>query len=86
MLQINSINEYTIDYKCSCGASGECMFKPPKGNAIIMVVIRCPMCEATERLKIMKYDTEESKKQLTIESDLYWAVVIDNKIKDDYNV
>jgi len=86
MLKINNIKEYTIDYTCTCGVNGECMFKPPKGNAIIVVSIKCPMCGETERLKIMKYDSEESRKQLSDEADLYWAVVIDNKVKDNYNV
>ena len=62
------------------------MFKPPKGDVIILIDIKCPMCGITERVKIKKYNIEESKNKLDVDFDLHWAVIIDNKLKDNVDV
>lgn len=84
MITINEIHHHTLDYECSCGTLGECMFKPPDGNTIMLIEVKCPMCEASERVEIMKYDSEKGKKELlSKEAQLDWVIVIDNKIKEN---
>jgi len=81
MLKILDIKKHTIKYECSCGVFGECMFKAPDENTTLIIELRCPVCEATERLKILKYDSEESKLDLLKDnSNLHWATIVDNKI------
>lgn len=84
MITINKVNKYTLEYKCSCGIVGECMFKPPEGNAVMLLEIKCPMCETSEHLKIMKYDSEKSKELLNDKDvELHWTIIMDNKIKSE---
>ncbi len=84
MITVDKINKHTLEYKCSCGITGECMFKPPEGNVIMLLEVKCPMCGSLEHLKLMKYDSEKSKKLLNNnDSELHWTIVMDNKIKEE---
>lgn len=84
MITIKEIHHHTLDYECSCGVLGECMFKPPDGNSLMLIEVRCPMCGASERVKVMKYDSAEGKKELmTDDAQLDWVIVLDNKIKEE---
>lgn len=83
MIQINSSSNNSIKYSCDCGIVGECILKPQHGNLTIVVDIRCPHCGDTERVKILQYDSEESRKKLKNEfADLSWAIILDNRIGD----
>ena len=84
MLHIKDIKELTLSYECDCGVIGKCMFKSPKEDSVLILDLQCPMCNDTERLKILKYSDEETKKKL--ESDnakMHWALVVDNIIEED---
>lgn len=87
MLKIINIKNHTINYECSCGVIGECMFKSPNENTVLIVELVCPVCESAERLKFLKYDSEQSRIDLIKDNiDLHWATVVDNKIiKDKQN-
>lgn len=84
MITIQNIKNHTLDYSCSCGAEGVCMFKPPPGNSLMLLEIRCPMCGTLERTKVMKYDSEDTREQLLEEQDaeLHWVIVMDNRLKE----
>lgn len=84
MITIKKASKHTLDYTCSCGVIGQCMFKPIKGSGIMVVEVECPMCKASEQLQIMKYATDEERKKLSAEdAELHWAIVMDNRIKED---
>lgn len=84
LITVEDVKHHTLDYKCTCGVEGECMFKPPDGNSLMLLVVKCPMCGESERIKVMKYDSEESRQQLTEEdAELSWVIVMDNRIKEE---
>jgi hypothetical protein len=80
MISISKIDKYIIHYNCSCGVIGECMFKPPEKSSIILIDIECPMCGSEDRVKLMKYVSDDDKKLSEDSFDFYWAAVIDNKV------
>lgn len=84
MITVEKVDHHTLDYTCSCGVNGECMFKPPEGNSLMLIEIRCPMCGATETVKIMKYDSEDSREELSIDdAELHWTIIMDNRVKEE---
>jgi len=85
MITINNIKRTTLNYKCECGAVGQCMFKAPEGDLALIIDLQCPMCDDVERIKIIKYSTEEKKLQLlTDDTELHWAIVVDNIVEGQY--
>ena len=84
MIKATTTSKNIIEYTCDCGAVGECMFKSPNESTVIILDLKCPMCEYVERLKLIKYNSEENKTELLKEdADLYWAIVVDNRLKGD---
>lgn len=82
MIKVLNIKTYTIDYECDCGVIGECMFKPPKEEGVLVIDIQCPMCEECSTIEILKYKNEEDKERILNDGNrLHWSVVVDNKIK-----
>ena len=87
MIEITNTKKNIIEYKCSCGVFGECMFKSPNENAVLIMDLKCPMCSYTDRIKLIKYDSEEGKnKLLENDTELHWAIVVDNMIKKEIYV
>lgn len=86
MITINNIERTTLKYHCDCGVSGQCMFKAPDGEIAIVIDVQCPMCKDTERVKILRYTSEdERQKLLNDNADLHWAIVVDNSIREECN-
>jgi len=83
MITINNIERTTLKYHCECGASGQCMFKAPDGDLALIIDLQCPMCDTLERVKILRYTSEEKREQLLEDDvDLHWAIVVDNIIEE----
>lgn len=84
MIEVITTKRNIVKYKCSCGVQGECMFKSPDKSTAMILDLKCPMCDTTKRLKLIKYNSEEVKKKLLEEdSELSWAIVVDNIVKGD---
>jgi hypothetical protein len=83
MIRVSKVDKYIIHYDCDCGVVGECMFKPPAKSSIILIDIECPMCNSTDRVKLIKRSTEHGEENSEDSLDLYWATVIDNKVLEN---
>jgi len=83
MIQIKEVKKYIIEYKCDCGAVGECMFKPPEHDVLMVTDIQCPMCGDIENVRILKQSDNEQALENIEDVDLYWPIIIENKIKGD---
>ena len=62
-----------------------CSFKPLKKESTIVIDIKCPACQDTERVTLLQYKNEGNKKKMldNIESeDLSWAPFINEEILD----
>lgn len=77
-LEILKIEKYTIDYRCDCGARGQCMFKPPEQDAIMVMHLKCPLCDNIRRLKITRGPENINEDDL----EMCWPVILDNVIKE----
>jgi hypothetical protein len=75
MIKIIGNKDYTIYYDCDCGVKGQCMVKPLSDKNAMIVDIKCPICMATERIKL-----QASKDADT--SELSWACIIYNEVTD----
>jgi hypothetical protein len=64
MIKIEKKERNTIYYACDCGAKGRCFFKPLDRDAAIVLDIKCPACEETERITLLQYSSEENKKKI----------------------
>jgi hypothetical protein len=76
MIEILGNKGCTIHYKCSCGVSGRCMIKPLSSEGTVLVNVSCPICDATERVKLIQY---EGKKE-DVSDGLSWACVLYNEV------
>lgn len=76
MFTIKDITDYTFKYSCECGVIGKCMFVPVTGSGSLVMDLRCPGCERTERLCINK-DTDSDT--------LQWAILLDNNTAGEVN-
>ena len=54
----------TIYYECDCGAKGMCSYKPVKKDTAIVIDLKCPACQETERATIVQYSSEKNKKEI----------------------
>ena len=75
MIKILGHKDDTIYYKCDCGVKGQCMVKPLSYKKAIIVDIKCPICMATERIKLQASEDVNS-------NELSWACVIYNEVTD----
>jgi len=80
MIEILGNDGFTVNYKCSCGIKGKCMLKPPETGSVIISNITCPLCGATERVKIVQY--EKDKEDALATKEITWTCVIYNEITD----
>jgi hypothetical protein len=78
MIEITGNKGCTVHYRCECGVTGRCMIKPLEAEGMVIANITCPLCNATERVKLVQYeeDMEEAKNKIS------WAVVLYNEITD----
>jgi len=59
--------------------------KPLKKDAVLVIDIKCPLCNDIERVVILQYSSEESRKKFLEspdELDLNWTPIIDNNSID----
>lgn len=83
MIKIIKQERNTIYYTCDCGAKGMCLFKPMDREAAIVIDIKCPACQSTERITLLQYSSEESKKKIleNLNSiDFSWVPSINEEI------
>lgn len=75
-----------IFYECSCGAKGVCSIKPlPKEDAAIVIDVKCPKCDAAERMTLLQYSSEKTKEALLKNLnnvDLSWVPMLNEEILD----
>ena len=64
MIKVNKQERSTIYYACDCGARGMCSFKPMDRDAAIVIDLRCPACQQTERVTLLQYSDEKAKKDI----------------------
>lgn len=85
MIKVNKHERNTIYYACDCGAKGMCSFKPMDRDAAIVIDLRCPVCQETERMTLLQYSTEENKKKILDNlnnTDLSWVPSITEEVLD----
>lgn len=83
MIEITDKKQNTLYYSCDCGAKGICSFRPAKQSSAIVISIECPACKEMERVTLLQYDDEESKKNIleNLNSvDLSWVPYINEEI------
>lgn len=81
---LNSENN-KICYKCDCGAKGFYTIKPLKKDAVLVIDIKCPLCLEVERVVVLQYSSEESRKSFlknSNESNLDWTPILDDDLVD----
>jgi len=84
MIKIKNVEKNIIKYHCDCGVIGECMFKAVTDAKVMIIDLQCPMCKDAERLKITRYKSDEDRNKITSEdTDLTWAIVVDNILTED---
>lgn len=79
MIEIIGNKGYTVFYRCDCGVGGRCMIKPLSKEGTIITNITCPICNKTEKVKLIQYenDREEAK-----DKAFSWACVIYNEVTE----
>lgn len=85
MIKVNKQERNTIYYACDCGAKGMCSFKPMDRDAAIVIDLKCPVCQETERMTLLQYSTEENKKKILENlqnTDLSWVPSFNEEILD----
>lgn len=75
MLTVLGNKGYVIFYTCDCGVSGKCIIKPLSEGGAIVVDIRCPLCSAKERIKLLRDGSDD-------DGDFSWACVLYNEVTD----
>jgi hypothetical protein len=78
MIEIIGNDGCTVHYRCSCGIKGKCMIKPLKAEGMVITNITCPLCYATERVKLVQY--EDNKEEAM--SKVTWACVLYNEVTE----
>jgi hypothetical protein len=84
-MEILSSENNKIQYKCDCGAKGFYTIKPLKRDAVLVIDIRCPLCLEIERVVVLQYSSEESRKSFlknSNESNLDWTPIIEDDLVD----
>ena len=82
MINIKKYEKNIIYYECICGTKGICSFKPMNREAAIVIDIKCPACQETERITLLQYSDESSKRTMidNIDSiDLSWVPSINEE-------
>lgn len=69
-----------VHYMCDCGVKGRCMIKPLETDGMVIANITCPLCYATERVKLIQYEKDKEGAMST--GKISWACVIHNEITD----
>jgi hypothetical protein len=83
MINIKKYEKNIIYYECGCGIKGICSFKPMNREAAIVIDIKCPSCHEIERLTLIQYDNENSKRSMinNINNiDLSWVPSINEEV------
>jgi len=80
MIEITKNEGFTVYYRCGCGVSGKCMIKPLESEGIVIANIKCPLCYATERVKLIQY--EEDKEDAMSSQKISWACILYNEVTD----
>jgi hypothetical protein len=83
MINIKKYEKNIIYYECSCGVKGVCSFKPMNREAAIVIDIKCPACQDTERLTLIQYNNEDSKRTMIdniSNIDLSWVPSINEEV------
>lgn len=73
----------TIFYSCDCGTKGKCMIKPLGKSDTLVMNLSCAMCDQTEKVVFVQYETEEDKELLMKnlnDAELSWSLVLSNEI------
>lgn len=86
MINILKQEMNTVLYSCDCGAKGKCSFKPLDRDAAIVIDLRCPACQETERITLLQYKTESNRQRIldNIENiDLSWVPYINEEMLYD---
>lgn len=86
MINVIKQERNTLLYSCDCGAKGLCSFKPLNRAAAIVIDLKCPACQATERVTLLQYSDVDDKKRIldNIEDmDLSWVPYINEEILGD---
>jgi len=86
MIKIKKYEKNIIYYECGCGVKGVCSFKPMNREAAIVIDIKCPACHDTERLTLIQYNNEDSKRTMIdniSNIDLSWVPSINEEILYD---
>ena len=85
MIKVIKHEQTTIYYACDCGAKGMCSFKPMDRDAAIVLDLKCIACNAVERMTLVQYSDEETKKKL-VENlnkvDLSWVPSFNEEVLD----
>lgn len=79
MIHVTGNEENTIFYECDCGTKGFCMIKPHETDAAIVIDVKCPTCDAIERIVLLQYSSDEYKKEMLDkldETELSWSPVL----------
>jgi hypothetical protein len=83
MIKIKKYEKNIIYYECGCGVKGVCSFKPMNREAAIVIDIKCPACQDTERLTLIQYNNEDSKRTMIdniSNIDLSWVPSINEEV------
>ncbi len=83
MINIKKYEKNIIYYECTCGAKGICSFKPMNREAAIVIDIKCPACQETERMTLLQYNDEVSKRSMVDNInniDLSWVPSINEEV------
>lgn len=86
MIKVEKQERNTIYYICDCGAKGMCSFKPMDRDAAIVIDLRCPACQETERMTLLQYSDEDSKRNILNNldnMDLSWVPFVNEEILDN---
>lgn len=83
MIEVVRTEKNTIYYTCDCGAMGMCSFKPANKDSTIVIDVICPACQDSERITLLQYSSDESRKRLLNNIDaeeLTWVPSINEEI------
>lgn len=83
MINIEEQKQNAIYYVCDCGARGVCSFKPLNKDSAIVIDLKCPACQETERMTLLQYESEAAKKNMIRNLnniDFSWVPFINEEI------
>ena len=73
----------TVYYSCDCGTKGKCMIRPLGKSDTLVMNITCALCEQTERVVLIQYETDDEREKLInnlSEAELSWSLIISNEV------